>query len=110
MTAPLNWLGATLIALALCWLGPIALDTAATQPIVVDNHIEHHLATELQAAQNDAARQQRRDRGARDLCVAEHGPQTTWADQPDGSIRCITRRGSVASTHASAQLAQKAQP
>lgn len=110
MTAALNWLLAALIAAALCWLGPIYLETAATQPILVDNQIEHHIASELQAAQNDAARQQRRDRGARDLCVAEHGPQTTWADQPDGSIRCITRRGAIASTHASAQLAQRAQP
>lgn len=47
---------------------------------------------------------------ARALCVAEHGPQTTWADQPDGSIRCITRRGAIASTHASAQVAHRAQP
>lgn len=110
MTAALNWLIAALIAAALCWLGPIALETAATQPILVDNHIEHHLATELRDAQNAAQAQARRDRGARDLCVAEHGPQTTWADQPDGSIRCITRRGAIASTHASAQLAHKAQP
>lgn len=95
MTAALNWLIAALIAAALCWLGPIYLETAATQPILVDNQIEHHLASELQAAQNDAQREARFQRAARDLCVREHGPQTTWATLPDGSIQCINRRGTV---------------
>lgn len=64
----------TAFAIALGWLGPVALDTPS-----------------LQDAQRAATAEQRFDRAARMACGGENSAYRL-TDQP-GEIRCFTKRG-----------------
>ena len=57
---------------------------------------------QLTAAQRDAIAQLKaervREQAARDLCVAEYGPQTAHHWDSQGALVCISRRGEVLRT------------
>jgi len=66
-----------------CWPGP--------GPAIDDHSAELDQARELEQAQRDAQRVERRfDRAAQAIC----GPQSPWQLLADGvSIQCLTKRG-----------------
>lgn len=62
----------------------------------------HLLDEPFTPAQQDAIKQlqaeRKRDMAARELCVAEYGPQAAFHWDSEGSLVCITPRGEVLRT------------
>lgn len=81
MKSPVGWLGALVLALLI----------GCGQQL--DGHDERKRAKRIEQEQKQAARDERRQRAAQDMCSSDFGPQVlaVWVDS--FSVECLNRRG-----------------
>jgi hypothetical protein len=91
MTTPTEAIAATALAALLGWFGPSVLDAA---PTMQDHSADHFTARQIDAREQAAQADQRRERAALAICT-QHGahPHTTARWTPDGQLVCTDKRG-----------------
>lgn len=100
-TLALDLAAVTILAVALSWLGPIAIDASHTAPTYASYGYTPDAAAD--AVDRSRAADQR-------ACETLHGPHAVAVQLPDGQHRCTDKHGRRLSARSAVTVISKAQP